>query len=106
MTDQEYMELKERLTKDGLILAADRKQLSKQHSYFMEASQYACKRFNDAKIGAHAGWGPLYENAKKIIMWTYGAKRVVDMPDEAKEEANHFIIRICDEAIRLIEEQV
>lgn len=106
MTNEEYLELKNRLMEDGLLLVLADTKTSKQHGYFREASQYVCKRFKNAKMGTHAGWGPLYENARKIVMWTYGAKRVIDMPDSVKEEANQTIINICEQAIKTIEERI
>jgi len=93
MTEKEYQEFKEKLLADGYVLKKGSERQIVGQRYFDKASKHMEKIRKEKDL---IGWGPLYDNARKIVCWTYGCSYVTDMPLDKREEANDLLISIID----------
>lgn len=115
MTDEEYKELKKRLSDEGLLckkkdyIKSVNGQAKRKELYFLER---AYKHFRNRqeilyKISMSREWHDWtnhnlslisygWDNIRKLVLWSYGVNIIRELPDDKQEEINDFAINIID----------
>ena len=98
MTNEDYLELKERLLADCLVMKNDKaKCASKQRSYFKKANKYIKEQcLKGRKV---YGWGIPNDGLRRAIFWAYGAYSVGSLPDSKQEEINDLFIELFEKIL-------
>lgn len=95
MNKIDYEELVEKLEADGFIKRKDKEVVPQ--TYFKQAIEHMSQKYSDNDSDAiHGGWGTAWDQVRKLVLWSYGARTVSWMKKEQQQEANDKAIALID----------
>lgn len=114
LTDQDYLELKTRLSAEGLLIKKNepiRGQLKQKQMHFLDRAYHHFRErqqilYDISKRRGFTDWCDHnlsltsygWDNIRHLTCWAYGVNVVTDLPDDKQDEINDFAIHIIEHA--------